>query len=43
MVTIVSVLFYTEDITLNRIVTTCFIVKLVVYIVNRESNFLLEV
>jgi hypothetical protein len=43
VVAVVSVLFRTKGSALNRIVTACFIIKLVAYIVNRESNFLLEV
>jgi hypothetical protein len=43
VVTVVSVLFCTKGSALNRIVTTCFVVKLIAHIVNRESNFLLEV
>jgi hypothetical protein len=43
VVTIVSVLFYTKGSALNRIVTTCFVVKLVAHVVNRESNSSLEV
>jgi hypothetical protein len=43
VVAVVSVLFRTKGSALNRIVTACFVVKLITYIVNRESNSLLEV
>jgi hypothetical protein len=40
---VASVLLRTKGSALNRIVTACFVVKLVVHVVNRESNSLLEV
>jgi hypothetical protein len=43
IVTVVSVLFCTKGSALNRIVTTCFVVKLVAHVVDRESNSSLEV
>jgi hypothetical protein len=42
-VVLASVLSRAEGSTLNRIVTTCFVVKLVTHVVDRESNSLLEV
>jgi hypothetical protein len=38
-----SVLFHAEGSALDRIVTTCFVVKLVAHIVDREGNSLAEV
>jgi hypothetical protein len=40
---ITSVLLYTKGSTLNRIITAYFVIKLIIPIVNRESNSLLEV
>jgi uncharacterized membrane protein len=40
---VVGVLLRTKGGALNRIVTACFVVKLIAHVVDRESNSLLEI